>query len=268
MDTITHTPPALVLVPGHWLGAWAWDAVAADLHGRGHQVTAVTLPGLDPDDPHRASATVAQQAHALRTAIDTAAADGLPVVLVAHSGAGYPTSVLLDQDPTALARVIYVDSGPSADGPLSVFDASVPPETDEVPLPPFEQLPASLDGLSEADLKRFRERAVPEPGSVMRETVHLTNDSRRDMPSTIIACSYPTEVMMQMASEGHPRMAEVATLRDLELGDLPTGHWPCGAAPPTSPPQSPTRPATDQTASSVVPALGINGRHRLPVRDR
>jgi len=229
MNTITHTPPALVLVPGHWLGAWAWDAVAADLRVRGHQVTAVTLPGLDPDDPERASTTVAQQAHALRTAIDTAAAHGSPVVLVAHSGAGYPTSLLLDQDPTTVARVVYVDSGPSADG--SAINASVPPETDEVPLPPFEQLPASLDGLSEADLKRFRERAVPEPGSVLRETVHLTNAARRDIPSTIIACSYPAEVMMQMAHEGHPMMAEVATLRDLELTDLPTGHWPMWSRP-------------------------------------
>ncbi len=229
MDTITHTPPAIVLVPGYWLGAWAWDAVAADLRGRGHQVTAVTLPGLDPDDPERASTTLAQQVHALRTAIDTAAAHGSPVVLVAHSGAGYPTSVLLDQDPTAVARVVYVDSGPSADG--SVFDDSVPPETEEVPLPPFDQLPASLEGLSAADLKRFRERAVPEPGSVLRETVRLNNDSRRDMPSTIIACSYPAEAMMQMAHEGHPMMAEVATLRDLELVDLPTGHWPMWSRP-------------------------------------
>lgn len=96
-----------------------------------------------------------------------------------------------------VARVNHVDSGPSANG--SALDDTVPPETDEVPLPPFEQLPASLDGLSDADLKRFCERAVPEPGSVLRETVRLTNDSRRDMPSTIIACSYPAEAMMQMA---------------------------------------------------------------------
>jgi len=137
--------------------------------------------------------------------------------------------VLLDRDATAVARVVYVDSGPSADG--SASDASVPPETKEVPLPPFEQLPASLDGLSDDDLKRFRERAVAEPASVMRETVRLKNDSRRDVPSTIIASSYPSEVMMQMAREGHPMMAEVATLRDLELVDLPTGHWPMWSRP-------------------------------------
>lgn len=88
MDTTTRTSPSIVLVPGHWLGAWAWDAVAADLRGRGHDVTAVTLPGLDPDDPYRASKTVAHQVDALRSAVDAAAAGGSPVVLVVHSGAG------------------------------------------------------------------------------------------------------------------------------------------------------------------------------------
>jgi len=231
MDTTTRTSPSIVLAPGHWLGAWAWDAVAADLRGRGHNVTAITLPGLDPDDPHRASTTLAQQADSLRSAVDAAAADGSSVVLVAHSGAGYPASVVLDRDPAAVARIVYVDSGPSADG--SAFDASIPPEQEEVPLPPFEQLRenASIDGLSEKDFERFRERAVPEPGSVMRETVRLKNDSRRDVPTTIIACSYPSDVMMQMAHEGHPMMAEVATLRDFELIDLPTGHRPTWSRP-------------------------------------
>ncbi len=161
MDTKTRTLPSIVLVPGHWLGAWAWDGVAADLRGRGHHVTAVTLPGLAPDDPHRGSTTLAQHADALRSAVDAAAANGSPVVLVAHSGAGYPTSVLLDRDPTLVARIVYVDSGPAADG--SAIDASLPPEQEEVPLPPFDQLRenASLDGISEKDLERFRERAMP-----------------------------------------------------------------------------------------------------------
>lgn len=104
-------------------------------------------------------------------------------------------------------------------------------EVDEVPLPPFEQLPASLDGLSAQDLERFRERAVPEPGAVMREPIRLDNDSRRNVPTTIIACSYTSDVTMQMAREGHPMMADVANLRDLELVDLPTGHWPMWSRP-------------------------------------
>jgi len=35
-----------VLVPGAWLGAWAWDDVAASLRERGHEVQPVSLPGL------------------------------------------------------------------------------------------------------------------------------------------------------------------------------------------------------------------------------
>lgn len=155
-----------------------------------------------------------------------AAAGGSSVVVVAHSGAGFPTSVLLDQDPAAVARVVYVDSGPASDG--SAFDASVPPAVDEVALPAFEQLGAiaSLEGLSQDDLDRFRDRAVPQPGPVIREPVRLDNDARRRVPSTIIACSFPSEVMLRMAREGDPMMAAVAALSDLELIDLPTGHWP------------------------------------------
>ncbi|MPV89096.1 alpha/beta fold hydrolase [Georgenia ruanii] len=228
MNTNTRTLPSIVLVPGHWLGAWAWDQVADELRARGHHVTAVTLPGLDPADPDRASATVEQQADALSAVIGAA---GGPVVLVAHSGAGFPTSMLLDRDPAAVARVVYVDSGPAGDG--SVLDASLPPTVEEVPLPPFEQLAetASLAGLSEGDLQRFRDRAVPEPGPVVRARLHLDNPARREVPCTLIACSIPTEILIEMARQGHPMMAEVATLRDVDLVDLPTGHWPMWSRP-------------------------------------
>ena len=35
----------IILVPGFWLGAWAWDEVADTLRADGHDVTALTLPG-------------------------------------------------------------------------------------------------------------------------------------------------------------------------------------------------------------------------------
>lgn len=229
MKKDSPTQTSFVLVPGYWLGGWAWDAVAAHLRDRGHNVIPVTMSGLDPNDPHRAERTLADQVDSLRSAVSTAGADDSSVVLVAHSGAGFPASVLLDQDPTVVDRIIYVDSGPVADG--SAFDTSVPSDVQEVALPPFEQLAASLDGLSEEALELFRQRAVPMPASVMRDQVSLENDSRRNVPSTIIACSYPSRVLMQMAREGNPMMAEAALLRDLELIDLPTGHWPMWSRP-------------------------------------
>ena len=224
--TTTASLPSFVLVPGYWLGAWAWDAVADDLRERGHEVVALTLPGLDPEDPQRVSATLADQADAVQAAIKAAAP---PVVLVAHSGAGAVASIVTDRDPGSVARVVYVDSGPSSDG--SAFDASLPVEVTELPLPAYDDLEASLDGLTEEQLQTFRERAVPEPAGVVRAPVELSDDARHDVPTTIIASSIPSEVMMQLAREGHPMMAAVAELRDLSLVDLPTGHWPMWSRP-------------------------------------
>jgi pimeloyl-ACP methyl ester carboxylesterase len=53
-----HTTP-IVLVPGFWLSAWAWDEVADALRADGHDVTAVTLPGLESADADRSSITLA-----------------------------------------------------------------------------------------------------------------------------------------------------------------------------------------------------------------
>lgn len=228
-DTESSTARPIVLVPGHWLGAWAWEEVSEELRRLGHHTVAVTLPGLDPDDADRAAATLDDQADRLRTAIAEAADHGDGVVLVAHSGAGTPTSVLLDRNPSLVGRAIYLDSGPTLDG--QVFDPDLPDELDDYPLPPFGELQASLDGLSEDRLARFRERAVPEPAPVMRERVRLTNDARRDVPTTVIACSIPSQTMLQLARDGVPMMAEVANLRDLDVVDLPTGHWPMWSRP-------------------------------------
>jgi pimeloyl-ACP methyl ester carboxylesterase len=47
------TTAPIILVPGFWLGAWAWDEVAAALRADGHDVTALTLPGLESADNRR-----------------------------------------------------------------------------------------------------------------------------------------------------------------------------------------------------------------------
>ena len=48
----------IVLVPGFWLGAWAWDEVADALRADGHEVTALTLPGLESADADRSDGHV------------------------------------------------------------------------------------------------------------------------------------------------------------------------------------------------------------------
>ena len=58
-------PPSVVLIAGHWLGAWAWDQVIEHLTSAGVQALALTLPGLDEHDPRRASRTLDEQVAAM-----------------------------------------------------------------------------------------------------------------------------------------------------------------------------------------------------------
>src|SRR5207247_5241428 len=65
-------------------------------------------------------------------------------------------------------------------------------EGDEQPLPSQEELAQeeNLDGLTEEQLETFRQRAVPEPGGVLREAPQLSNAARLDVSSTAICTGY------------------------------------------------------------------------------
>src|SRR6185503_2685468 len=169
------TPP-IILVSGWWLGAWAWDEVAALLRSKGHEVSALTLPGLDSVDTDRSAITQSDHVEAIVAAVRAAPA---PVLLAVHSGAGFTGYAASDRVPERIARMVYVDTGAGVGAPDAEFTAA------EKLLPSPEDLAANenLEGLSEEQLSTFRERAVPEPGGVLRERVELTNEERRDIPS-------------------------------------------------------------------------------------
>ncbi|PFG15835.1 pimeloyl-ACP methyl ester carboxylesterase [Propionicimonas paludicola] len=231
MTTQQSTSP-IVLIPGHWLGAWAWDEVEDHLSSEGHPARALTLPGLDPDDPDRRSRTLDDQADAIVAALRQAGASAeRPAVIVGHSGANGPISLVAERHPELIGRLIWVDSGPLAPG--SAFAPDAPDQLTELPLPPFDELrqQASLDGLSPEALDRFRLRAVPEPGPVLRQRIELVNDGRRAIPTTLVCCSISGAQVMELAAAGHPMFAEVATLQQVDVIDLPTGHWPMWSRP-------------------------------------
>lgn len=217
-----------VLVAGLWLGGWAWDDVGRLMRERGQSVSALTLPGLESAGVDRSAISLADHVAALDRAVSEA---GSEVVVVAHSGAGKVVSSFLDRSPGAVTRVVYVDSGPS--GPGATED--LPADVVELPLPSWEDLAAagnSLEGLSAADLERFRSRAVPHPAGVLRDRLELVNHSqRRAVPSTIVACSMTSALVTELAAAGHPMLAEVAELSDLSFLEVPTGHWPMWSKP-------------------------------------
>jgi len=217
------TTPPIVLVPGFWLGAWAWEEVAAQLRQQGHDVHPVTLPGLDSPDADRSTVTFADHVDAI---CDAVAAAGPPVVLAVHSGAGMPGYAATDRIPEQIAAMVYVDTAPGKGAMDPEFEGV------EKPLPPtWEELDENLDGISEEQLARFRVRAVPEPGGILRGEWTFGNDDRRSVPSTMICTAFTAEQYREGAAEGYPFLAGIAELSDLSWVELPTSHWPMWSRP-------------------------------------
>jgi pimeloyl-ACP methyl ester carboxylesterase len=218
------TSAPIVLVPGFWLGAWAWDEVAGMLRADGHDVTALTLPGLDSTDSDRSIVTLADHVEAICNAVRAA---GAPVALCVHSGTGFSGYAASDRVPELIAAMVYVDTGAGVGAMDPEFDGV------EKPMPSPDELAKNenLDGLSEEQLETFRRRAVPEPGSILREGAKLSNDARLDIPSTVICTGYTSEEYKDAVDKGYDFVAGLAELRDVTYVDLATSHWPMWSRP-------------------------------------
>jgi pimeloyl-ACP methyl ester carboxylesterase len=216
-------PAPIVLVPGFWLGAWAWDEVVAALVADGLEPTAITLPGLESPDADRSSVTLSDHVDAI---CDTVRAAGRPVVLAVHSGTGFSGYAASDRVPELIAAMVYVDSAPGKGALDPGLEGDKPLNWEEV------AAEENLDGLSEEQLETFRQRAVPEPGGVLREAVELTNDARVDLPTTMICTGFPSEQVRNAAEkEDWAWLAGVRELRNVTWIDLPTSHWPMWSRP-------------------------------------
>jgi len=217
---------SLVLIPGFWLGGWAWDDVVAALPD-GFDTYPVTLPGLVPG-ADRGDITRADHVQAVVDLVDSLEGD---IVLVGHSGGGALVGEVVDRRPDRVRRAIYVDSGPLEEG--AAINAAAT-EKVEVPLPTWAELEAqgsSIEGIDDAGLAEFRRRALPHPAQVVRGAVHVSDPRRFDVPATAICTSLPSEVLRTMAHGGPPFHTELGECTDLTYVDLPTGHWPMFSRP-------------------------------------
>ena len=149
-----------------------------------------------------------------------------PVVLAVHSGTGFSGYAASDRVPEKIAAMVYVDSAPGQGALAPDFDGVEKPMV-------WQEIEAeeNLDGLSEEQKATFRERAVPEPGGVLREGIELTNDARLDVPTTVICTGYTSELYKAYAKEGYEWLAGVEEVRDITWVDLPTSHWPMWSRP-------------------------------------
>ncbi len=212
----------IILIPGFWLDGSSWADIIPALERAGHRTRALTLPGLDSVDADRTGIGLRDHIDAAIGAVDDT--DG-PVVLVGHSGGGAVAHATADARPDRIARVVYVDTGPLGNG--QSINTELPVVDGEIPLPDWSFFgEETVRDLDDSIREAFRARAIPEPVRVAFDPQVLGDDRRYDVPSTVIACEFPSAQVREWIAQEDPYVAELAAMRDVEYVDIPTGHWP------------------------------------------
>ncbi len=232
-----------VLVPGMWLGGWAWQEVTEPLRAAGHSVYPVTLTGLG-ERVHLGGPQVNLDTHIADVVNLLRFEDLHDVILAGHSYAGNVIAGVADQIPERIARLVYVDTWPFPDG-VAQIDTN-PPEARQaleqqvatqgdgwrLPMPSWEELDQGneLRGLGESERRRMRERAVDHPFGSTTQAVHLKNPARDRLPKTAIWCSLTAEEVEGLIA-AYPAMCSELAKPGWQVVELPTGHWPMFSRP-------------------------------------
>jgi pimeloyl-ACP methyl ester carboxylesterase len=215
----------VILIPGLWLDASSWDAVAGPLRQAGLHVHPLTLPGMDSPDADRSGISLADWVRAVVAAIDACPSDA-PVVLVGHSFGASLAWAAADARPERVAAALLIGGFPTADGDLAA--QGFPGRDGEVPLPDLTATfsPEDLAGLDDEALARFRQRAIPVPQQVLLDPQRLTDERRYEVPVTMVCTEYTSAMVRDWSAQGAPELRELPLIRNLLYRDLPTGHWP------------------------------------------
>jgi pimeloyl-ACP methyl ester carboxylesterase len=240
----------IILVPGLWLDGSSWERVVPALERAGHRTHPLTLPGMESKDADRSRITLRDHVDAVVRAIDACDPAGGQVVLVGHSAGCGIAHAAVDARPDRVARAVYVGGFPTGDG--GAIADGFPVENGEVPLPDWSAFEEEdLAGLDEEGRRAFRERAVPSPARVTSDPQRLSDERRYDVPVTVIATEFTSEMLRGWIDQGLEPLREFARLRDVEHVDLPTGHWPQF-----------TRP--EELARAILASIAPGGRPPSP----
>jgi pimeloyl-ACP methyl ester carboxylesterase len=228
-----------VLVGGAWLGGWCWKPVARRLRDQGHDAYPATLTGLG-ERVHLASPEVDLETHVTDVVNLIEFEDLRDVFLLGHSYAGIVVTGAADRIPERIAQLVYLDSGPVADG--LVYLDTQPPEIREhaerevrthgdgwrLPMPSWDELKnvygSSLEGLGEEQRELMRSRAVAQPFGTYTQPLRLANTARAVLPKLLITNSFPLAQVKELIASEHPWFRELAG-PEWRFVELPTGHW-------------------------------------------
>lgn len=212
------------LVAGTWLGAWAWDEVAAELRGAGHDVHPLTLSGLAEK---RGTPPAGQETHVRDIVEEVERLDLRDVVLVGHSYSGVPVGQAAERIGDRLRRVVFVDANVPVDG--ESFLSGWPSDHVRQAIdahggywPPLGPEGYAGQGLTDEQIARIV-GSTPHPGVTLTEPATLTR-SLGELPATYVKC-------LLDGDEPMPAVAALLNSGNWELVELDTGHWPMFSQP-------------------------------------
>lgn len=240
-----YQPKDFVLIPGAWMGAWAWDEVAERLRDLGHRPHPLTLSGIDSDGD---ASDIGLETHVADVLEVIESRDLRDAVVVGHSYSGLIAGLVADRVPDRAARVVYVAAFLPREGEAMVDAFSESQREDERreieenggrwPPPDAEGLSYEKD-LTESQCKQLVDRFVKHPGRTVTEPVTLRRPLA-EQEATYVVCTL----------EQGEAPAAVSDLRDAPtwtIRKIAAGHFPMISVP-------------DELTALLVTAEGAGGR--------
>lgn len=211
------------LVAGTWLGAWAWDEVAAELRSAGHHAHPLTLSGL----AEKQDVPAGQQTHVQDIVGEVERLDLRDVVLVGHSYAGVPVGQATERMGDRLTRVVFVDAMVPVDGKSSLSGWPSDEVREAIATsgfwPPLAAADYAGQGLTDEQIARIVSGSTPHPGATAIEPAVLTSDLG-EVAGTYVKC-------LLDGDEPWGAAAELLKSDRWELVTMDTGHWPMFSQP-------------------------------------
>jgi pimeloyl-ACP methyl ester carboxylesterase len=212
-----------VLVPGAWLGAWAWKDVSARLEKAGHFAVPVTLTGMG-DRVHLLTKDVGMET-AIQDVLNVVRYHEIDdLVLVGHSFAGKVAAAVADRAHQKVSKVIYLDAfrPERVTTPQGGFDPAAefgppPPGSLGVPLT-AETIGRIGPDVQGAALRRMTALATPWPTQLALDRITLSKNYE-SIKEAYIFCSRSGDPVDEIIAGKWGKLEGPHTVID-------AGHWP------------------------------------------